>query len=33
MIGKLTSKDTLQKLKSEEFLKMIKEEFQKMINK
>jgi len=33
MIGKLTSKDTLQKLKSEEFLKMIKDEFQKMINK
>ena len=33
MIGKLTSKDTLQKLKSEEFLNMIKEEFQKMLNK
>ena len=33
MIGKLTSKDTLQKLKSEEFLTMIKEEFQKMLNK
>ena len=33
IIGKLTSKDTLEKLKSEEFLNMIKEEFKKMIKK
>ena len=33
MLGKLTSKDTLQKIQSEEFLKMIKDEFQKLINR
>ena len=32
LIGRFTSKDTLNKIKSEEFLKVIKDEFNKLVN-